>query len=276
MKIGFVDYYIAEWHANNYPAWFAAAAKERGVDAEIAYAWAEKYDSPAYNMNTDEWCEKYGVQKCDSIEELCEKSDAIVVLAPSNPETHLRYAEKALKFGKRTYIDKTFAPDTATAEKIFALAEKYGATIFSSSALRYATELEGLSPDNFVVTGGGSNFPEYLVHQAEIAEVLARGSEFTGGKVERHGEQRVCSLEFDGGKRATLIFSPSLPFTVCAETAGGDCYRTLDSDYFGGLIRDILGFFVTGVAPVGKEDTMRVMRIRETLIKADEKQGERL
>ena len=126
------------------------------------------------------------------------------------------------------------------------------------------------------MTGGGSNFSEYLVHQAEIAEVLARGSEFSGGKVERHGEQRVCSLEFDGGKRATLIFSPSLPFTVCAETAGVDCYRTLDSDYFGGLIRDILGFFVTGVAPVGKEDTMRVMRIRETLIKADEKQGERL
>lgn len=271
MKIGFVDYYIAEWHANNYPGWFAAAAKERGVDAEIAYAWAEKYDSPAYNMNTDEWCEKYGVKRCDTIEELCEKSDVIVVLAPSNPETHLRYAEKVLKFGKRTYIDKTFAPDAATAEKIFALAEKYGAAVFSSSALRYAAELDGLNPQNFIVTGGGSNFPEYLVHQAEIAEVLGRGSEFLGGKVERHGEQRICSLEFTGGKRATLVFSPSLPFTVCADAADGDCYRTLDSDYFGGLIRDILGFFVTGKAPVSKEETLRVMRIREMLIKADEK-----
>ena len=36
MKIGFVDYYIAEWHANNYPAWFAAASKELGADGEIA------------------------------------------------------------------------------------------------------------------------------------------------------------------------------------------------------------------------------------------------
>lgn len=34
MKIGFVDYYIAEWHANNYPAWFAAASKELGADVE--------------------------------------------------------------------------------------------------------------------------------------------------------------------------------------------------------------------------------------------------
>lgn len=271
MKIGFVDYYIAEWHANNYPGWFAAVAKERGVHAEIAYAWAEQYDSPAYNMNTDEWCTKYGVKKCDTIEELCEKSDVIVVLAPSNPETHLRYAEKVLKFGKRTYIDKTFAPDTASAEKIFALAEKYGATIFSSSALRYATELDGLNPQNFVVTGGGSNFAEYLVHQAEIAEVLGRGSEFIGGNVERHGAQRVCSLEFADDKHATLIFSPSFPFTVCAETAGADCYRALESDYFGGLIRDVLDFFVTGKVPVSKEETLRVMRIRETLIKADAK-----
>ena len=87
-------------------------------------------------MNTDEWCAKYGVKKCETIEELCEKSDAIIVLAPSNPEKHLRYAEKVLPYGKLTYIDKTFAPDVATAEKIFELGEKYGAKLFSSSALR--------------------------------------------------------------------------------------------------------------------------------------------
>ncbi len=29
MKIGFVDYYIDEWHANNYPAWFAEINKGR-------------------------------------------------------------------------------------------------------------------------------------------------------------------------------------------------------------------------------------------------------
>lgn len=271
MKIGFVDYYIAEWHANNYPAWFAAASKELGSDVEIAYAWAEKYDSPAYNMNTDEWCAKYGVKKCETIEELCEKSDAIVVLAPSNPEKHLRYAEKVLPYGKLTYIDKTFAPDVATAEKIFELGEKYGAKLFSSSALRYATELKGLAPDSFIVTGGGSNFPEYLVHQAEIASLLTSGESFVGGSVTRNGAQRVCSLEFTGGKRATLIFSPSLPFTVCAETNGEDAFRELNSDYFAGLIRDITSFFARGVVPVAKEETLKVMSIREALINADEK-----
>lgn len=33
-KIGFIDYYLSEWHANNYPAWI----KEINPEFEIAYA----------------------------------------------------------------------------------------------------------------------------------------------------------------------------------------------------------------------------------------------
>ena len=36
-KIGFVDYYISEWHANNYPAWIDAL----GCDYKVTHAWAE-------------------------------------------------------------------------------------------------------------------------------------------------------------------------------------------------------------------------------------------
>ena len=31
--IGFVDYYISEWHANNYPAWFKEAAEKLGLES---------------------------------------------------------------------------------------------------------------------------------------------------------------------------------------------------------------------------------------------------
>jgi hypothetical protein len=37
-KIGFVDYYISEWHANNYPKWIEEACKKLGVEYKIAYA----------------------------------------------------------------------------------------------------------------------------------------------------------------------------------------------------------------------------------------------
>ena len=95
-KIGFVDLYISEWHANNYPGWMAKINEQLGYDFEIAYAWAEIDTSPNDGVTTAEWCEKFGAEKCDTIEELCEKSDMIVILAPSNPEKHLEYAETAL------------------------------------------------------------------------------------------------------------------------------------------------------------------------------------
>ena len=41
-KIGFIDYYISEWHANNYPSWIKNYCKKVGLDYEVAYAWAEK------------------------------------------------------------------------------------------------------------------------------------------------------------------------------------------------------------------------------------------
>ena len=129
-KIGFVDFYISEWHANNYPAWIKQANEELGYDFEVAYAWAEQDVSPVDNVTTKEWCEKFGVTACATIAELCEKSDNILILAPANPETHLKYAKLALPYGKTTYIDKTFAPDLATAKEIFSIAKKYNTKIF--------------------------------------------------------------------------------------------------------------------------------------------------
>ena len=41
-KIGFVDYYISEWHANNYPAWIRQANEKLGTDYAVSYAWAEQ------------------------------------------------------------------------------------------------------------------------------------------------------------------------------------------------------------------------------------------
>ena len=106
-SIGFVDYYISEWHANNYPGWIKEASKVVGEDFEVKYAWAEKDVSLFDGVRTDEWCEKYGVERCATIAELCEKSDFICILAPSDPEKHLEYAREALKFGKYSYWDKS-------------------------------------------------------------------------------------------------------------------------------------------------------------------------
>ena len=69
-KIGFVDYYVSEWHANNYPKWIAQANEALGTDYEVAYAWAELDTSPIDGVTTAEWCEKYGATPCATVREL--------------------------------------------------------------------------------------------------------------------------------------------------------------------------------------------------------------
>ena len=265
-KIGFIDYYISEWHANNYPEWIA----EIGGDAFLVdYVWAEEYVSPVDGRNTDEWCAAFGAQRCQSIAELCEKSDYVVILAPSNPEKHLGYAKEALKCGKNTYIDKTFAPDYATAKAIFEIAAQHGTHFFTTSALRYAIELDALVGAQAVtVTGGGGSIEEYIIHQAEILVKLT-DSEPVAVRVEQQGNQYVCSVRMENGKAGTMLYASGLPFGVYT-----DRYTPVQSDFFKGLIADMLRFFTEGTPSFDIAQTLKVMKIREGVVKGKDALGE--
>lgn len=269
-KIGFIDYYLSEWHAWNYPAWIKAASERLGVEFEVAYAWGEIDKSPVDGATSEEWCKKYGVEQCSTAEELCEKSDYILILAPSNPETHLRLAEKVLPYGKNTYIDKTFAPDYATAEKIFALAKKYGTKFFSSSALRYSTELTpyvGKATQMFT-TGGGSRFEEYIIHQTEmIVKTLGVGAKRV--RARNIGDFVTVEIGYGDDRVATMNFAPPFGFSFSAGELGNTSILIpVVSDTFGGLIEDILRFYTSGKVPFDSAETLEVMKIREAAVKA--------
>ena len=198
--IGFIDYYVSEWHANHYPIWIRELASKTGREYTVKYAWAEMDASPVDGRSTEDWCRDFGVEHCESLKELCEKSDAIVILAPSNPETHLGYAEVALRYGKPTYIDKTFAPDLQTAQEIFALARKYRTPVFSSSALRYATELAQIpqNAEKLTITAGGSNLAEYLVHPLGVGTRRARQerrADFDRLRRKARGQNPLCARQ---------------------------------------------------------------------------------
>ncbi len=270
-KIGFIDYYLDEWHANSYPAWIKEAAENAGAELTLAYAWAEK--EAEKGLSTKEWCEKFGVTECKTLSEICEKSDFLIVLAPSDPEKHLEYAKEVLKYGKRTYIDKTFAPNYREAKEIFDIAEKYNTEIFSTSALRYASELTAVkNARNLVITGGGRSVDEYIVHQIEQLTVLF-GVGAQSVKAEEQGEQKLFSVRYSDGKKATLIFAPALPFTLCYD-GGESGYTPITSAFFNGLIADIVSFFETGSFNPTKEQTLEIMKIREAVLKAAQRVGE--
>lgn len=269
-KIGFIDYYLSEWHANNYPAWIKnAASASEGEEMELAYAWAELDVSPLDGVTTDEWCKKFGAERCHSIEELCEKSDCIVILAPSNPECHLGYAKVALPYGKRTYIDKTFAPDYETAREIFDIAKKHGTPFFSTSALRYATEIaenEGNTAYSFIA-GGGSNADEYIIHTLEMT-VKCFGIGAKALKVSREGKGYLTEIEYDGGRIARVFFAEGIPFTAILTNTDGDTVSTsIDSPFFDYLLADIVRFFREGTPSFNPEETLEVMKLRGAFVR---------
>lgn len=270
-KIGFVDYYISEWHANNYPKWMKAACEELGYDYEVAYAWAQEYVSPFDGRNTDEWCEAMGVTRCETIEELCEKSDFIVILAPSNPEKHLELAKLVFPCGKNLYMDKSFADTTESAKEIFALAEKYGVKFFSSSALRYATELDAFETCSSMSTlGGGGSVEEYIIHQAEmIVKKLGVGAKQIKAQVIADKEC-TFTIKYADERRASMHFANGAPFSIlpCKALGSSVTFKQISSDTFGGLIKDMLRFFETGVTSFDGSETLEVNRIMVAAIKA--------
>lgn len=273
-KIGFVDLYLSEWHANNYPAWIKDATEKLALPYEVAYAYAMQDISPVDGRTTDEWCAAFGVKKCESIDELCEKSDAIIILAPSNPEVHLELAKAVLKHKKTTYIDKTFAPDYKTAKEIYAIGEQYGTPFFSSSALRYASELsDKCGATDVALTGGGSNFPEYSVHMIEmLVKTLGLGAKTA--RAEIVGSQTHVFVSYEDGRCASMTYAPDLPFTIYANTEKGAGYALLVSAIFPPLIEDMLRFFESGAIPFPKEETLEAMKIREGALRAAKNPGE--
>lgn len=265
--IGIIDYYVSEWHAYKYHSILEDCARAVGEEFKIAYAYGELDVSLYDGLTTAEWCEKHGAVKCDSIEEVCKKSDYIMILAPSNPETHLRLAAEALKYGKNTFIDKTFAPDYAIAKEIYDIADSYGTKIFSSSALRYATELDGLKAEKSIaITGGGGNFPEYVIHQAEMLIKLA-GTDMSGVRAERKGDGYVVSVDFANNVTATMSYEKFFNYSVAID--GGEVVE-MKSAFFNALITDVLRFFLTGEPSFSRDETLAVAKLREDAIKCVE------
>lgn len=260
LKIGLVDYYLDEWHANNYPRMIRELSAGR---AEVALAWAEK--NAEKGLNNQDWSRARGVPLSRTLEELVDGCDCLMILSPDNPEKHEELARLPLRSGKRTFIDKTFAPTRAAAERIFEMARRGNTPMYSCSALRFSREFEGAGPSgiDFIAARGPGDFHTYLIHQVEpvlalmgtgVKRLLYSGTRTTPGLL----------LEFDDGRRASLsLFGWDCPFGF---TLGcGEKTVVIDrcTGYFENFLRNILHFFATGEGAIPAEETIAIMAVLE-------------
>jgi predicted dehydrogenase len=267
LKIGFIDYYLDEWHANNYPAMIQRLTPGR---AEVTAAYG-KIASPKSGVTSEDWCAKMGVCCCASAAELVDSCDCIVVLSPDNPEMHWELCQEALSSGKPVFVDKTFSPDVKTARDLFSLAEKHHTPMYSCSSLPFAGELAELPEGeiDFVDACGPGHDANYFVHQFEPVAAL------TGWKALRLLCLRTAGtchfdIEFEGGKRASFsLLGDEGAYSLTVRYTDGRVRAIPEmTGFFDRFIVEMVGFFETGKTPVPADRTIHVMAMIEAGQKA--------
>lgn len=259
-RIGFVDDDLDNFHANTYLEAIRGPLAERGY--EVAGAYALQAD------RGKAWADEKGIPYHDSIDDLAAGVEAFAVLAPSTPETHLGLCQAVLPHGKATFVDKTFAPDTSTAERIFALADEYGTPIQTTSALRTTNiQAEVAQMDTLLVSvaqwAGGASFEEYGIHPVELA-VSCLGLDPTRLTICGAAHHPTFTLEFTDGRTATIDFNAReyVPFAAVL-TSDKSCKVMVvdDGRLFVDAASAILDFYDAGEALVPRDETLAVMRV---------------
>ncbi|MBN1555329.1 MAG: Gfo/Idh/MocA family oxidoreductase [Phycisphaerae bacterium] len=274
--IGFIDLFIDEWHANNYPDMIRRSKWKDEV--ELTLAWEE---APRGGKCLRDWCEQFNVAPAESIEQVTAECDGIVVLAPSNPEMHERLAEIPLRSGKRVYVDKPFAPDVASARRMFENADQHATALMSCSALRYGPTLQetlsGSLKDRkatFAQThGGGRSFEEYSIHQVEMLVMLlgtgARRVMQCGTEATNH-----MIVEYEDQRRGCMTLNPHSKFTWEAHLGEEERIECLDcGNFFQAFIDAMLEFLLTGKSTVDPAETVEIAALVQTGVEALQSPG---
>lgn len=213
-----------------------------------------------------ELTDKYGVRFYETIEELCANVDA-VMLESVDGRPHLAQAKPVIAAGKRLYIDKPMAGSLADALEIFRLARENNVPVFSSSSLRFARgTLAARAGQVGLVTAAETTSPcelephhpdlfWYGVHGVEsLFTVMGVGCESVKRDTTPEGKIRVTGT-WKGGR--TGAFREDKSYGGYAQGDKGK----MDVGAFDGyapLVREIVKFFETGVAPVPPGETIEI------------------
>ncbi|WP_339221421.1 hypothetical protein [Paenibacillus sp. FSL W7-1332] len=265
-KIGFIDLHLDQFHANKYPGWIEQAS-EHAMKVVYAYGKRDKENG----LTNAAWSQEFGIELLPTIEEVVERSDYLIVLSPDNPEFHEELSQLPLQSGKPTYIDKTFAPDRETAIRLFDLAAKHGTPMYSTSALRFASEYRELDRSDIqtISSWGPGAFANYSIHQIEPIVSLMGASP---KRVMYIGtpDSPALLIDFGNGRQATVNhLGDNCPFTLGLKNGdGGFKQVTPHSNFFNLFIENLVNFFKTGKPAVNPAETVAVITIIEYGLKA--------
>lgn len=243
-----------------------AAFKGGSADVESSASRVEGY--------TKELQEKYGVKIFPTIEEMCKEVDA-VLLESVDGRPHLEQAKPVFKAHKPIFIDKPVAGSLHDAIEIYRLAKEANVPVFSASSYRFYDSLIELKKTDVgeihsAISYGPSHLephhPDlfwYGIHPTEaLYTMMGTGCESVSRTTTK--ETIVVVGTWSGGRVGTLYgltgkVTPSKVIVfgskAVAEQKGSGTYAP--------LVREIMKFFQTGIAPVSPEETIEMFAFME-------------
>ena len=218
--------------------------------------------------------EQFGVKIVDSIEELCTQVDAVLIESVDG-RPHLEQARPVIKARKPLYIDKPLAGSLRDAIEIYRLAKENNVPVFSSSSYRFYDSLVEVKNANVgeirnVISYGPahleSHHPDmfwYGVHPTEaLFTIMGPGCETV---VRSHTKDSdVITGAWTGGRVGTLVGlrTGATPHKVTVFGSKGVAEQKGSGSY-APLVREIIKFFQTGVAPVSPQETIEMFAFME-------------
>lgn len=258
-KIGFIDFFLDNFHSKNYPEWISKYSNGE-FEVTCAYALSESLNGGITNA---EWSKKYNIPLLPTVDDVIEKSDYIMVLSPSHPEMHEMLCEKALKCGKRVYVDKAFAPDLPTAKRLFDMADKYCTPCCSASALACVSSYQEIDRKRLITISSKSpgSFEVYAIHQFEpIIAMMGKEPK----RIMATGSFTFPSfvIEFEDGRIAKIEQFSSAAYELYAGYDDGtSVHAVADEEIFKQFILSVIDFFKTGKLIAEHRQTLMVMAL---------------
>jgi predicted dehydrogenase len=219
--------------------------------------------------------EELGVQIVDSIGQLLEKVDVVMILSIDG-RAHLEQARPVFAAGKPVFIDKPIAGSLAEAITIFRLAEEHNVPCFTSSSLRFAKRTidirkdpklgELVGCDQYAPCPLEPHHPDFFwygIHGVEPLFTIMGSGCVSVTRVHTESTDVAVGVWEDGrigtvrGIRQGQRGYGSTVFGTKGIVPGG----TFDG--YEPLIVEIVKFFKTGKAPVSAKETLEIFAFME-------------
>jgi len=218
---------------------------------------------------------KYGVEIVDSIPKLLELTD-VILLETNDGRPHLEQAIPVFKAGKTVFIDKPIAGTLTDAYAIFQAAKDYKVPVFSSSSLRYMSNMEAivtkrsigriLGAETFSPSPLEATHPDlfwYGIHGVEaLYTVMGTGCQ-TVVRVHTPDTDVVVGV-WEGNRIGTFRGLRTGRTGYGGYAFGEKGIQTLgDYNGYDPLLKEIARFFKTGISPVPPEETLEIFAFME-------------